>query len=153
MEVSHNKLVAVYKKQRGELKMCRTARGEGGRTHVSIVTALLGTVRMRLIERPLYSADQPSFTMSLRVVRTIPARGCRLIIPSDDASSASGRRCVWRRVRITSCGYVATDAVIFEMAEHRRIVLPVMGVSESRSVRTGVRRWQNQCVCTHGTRA
>lgn len=36
-------------------------------THVNIVTALFGTVRIRLTERPLYRALQPSFAINLRV--------------------------------------------------------------------------------------
>ena len=71
-------------------------------THVNIVTALLGTVRNRLIDSPLYNDVHPSFTINFRVVNIIPPRGCRLIIPSEDKSSAIGRRCVCIRVRTTS---------------------------------------------------
>ena len=35
---------------------------------------------------------------------------------------SKSRRCVCRRVRTTSCGYVATEAVIFATAEQMRIV-------------------------------
>jgi hypothetical protein len=63
-------------------------------THVSMVTALLGTVRRRLIDNPLYSPVQPSLRMSLVVVYMIPPRTCRLIMPSEDISSARGRRWV-----------------------------------------------------------
>ena len=61
-------------------------------THVSMVTALLGTVRRRLIDNPLYNPVQPSFRMSLAVVYIIPLCTCRLIMPSEDRSSARGRR-------------------------------------------------------------
>jgi len=55
------------------------------------------------------------------------------IIPSDDTSD-SGRRSVCNRVRITSWGYVAIEAVIFERAEHMRILSLESGLFESRSI-------------------
>ena len=45
-------------------------------------------------------------------------------------SSASGRLCVCNRVRTTSCGYVAIEAVIFAIAEQRRIARGGGGASE-----------------------
>ena len=54
-------------------------------THVNIVTALLGTVRNRLIDSPLYNDVHPSFAINFLVVYIIPPRRC-LIIPSEDKS-------------------------------------------------------------------
>ena len=71
-------------------------------THVNIVTALLGTVRSRLTDSPLYNDVHPSFAINFLVVYTIPPRGCCLIMPSEDKSSAINRRCVCIRVRTTS---------------------------------------------------
>ena len=71
-------------------------------THVNIVTALLGTVRNRLIDSPLYNDVHPSFTINFLVVYIMPPRGCCLTIPSEDRSSAINRRCVCIRVRMTS---------------------------------------------------
>lgn len=48
-------------------------------------------------------------------------------------SSANGRLWVCNRVRTTSCGYVAIEAVIFAIAEQRRIVRGVSGTSEEPS--------------------
>jgi hypothetical protein len=46
----------------------------GPTTHVAIVITLFGTVRIRLIDNPLYNAVQPSLTMIFLVVYTIPRR-------------------------------------------------------------------------------
>ena len=86
-----------------------------GRTHVNIVTALFGTVRMRLIESPLYRPRQPS---KCRIFLTVPTTPERL---RGGMLGSMRRRCVWRRVRMTSCGYVAIDAIIFDVAEQSRM--------------------------------
>jgi hypothetical protein len=44
-------------------------------THVNSVTALLGTVRMRFMDNPLYIAVHPSFLIIFVVVYIIPPRG------------------------------------------------------------------------------
>lgn len=102
--------------------------GEG--TYVSIVTALFGTVLIKFMLNPLYNPDQPSLTTIFLAVYIVPRRECRFTIPSDDMSSANGRFCVCNRVRTTSCGYVATEAVIFAMAEQRRMARGEIGASE-----------------------
>lgn len=102
-------------------------------THVSIVTALFGTVLIKFTLNPLYKPDQPSLTTILFAVWIVPRRECRFTIPSDDMSSASGRLWVCNRVRTTSCGYVAIDAVIFATAEQARMARGEIGVSEEPS--------------------
>lgn len=98
-----------------------------------MVTALFGTVLIKLILNPLYNPDQPSLTTIFFAVYIVPRLECRFTIPSDDMSSANGRLCVCNRVRTTSCGYVATEAVIFAIAEQRRMARGESGASEEPS--------------------
>lgn len=102
-------------------------------TYVSMVTALFGTVLSKFTLSPLYNPDQPSLITIFFAVYTTPRRECRFTIPSDDMSSDSGRFCVCNRVRTTSCGYVAIEAVIFAIAEQRRIARGASGTSERPS--------------------
>ena len=90
---------------------------------MSIVTALLGTVRTRLTDNPRYIARPPSLRMIVFAIMITP--GTRPWV-STDASLA--RRNVCRRVRRTSCGYVANVAVIFASDEQ-----PSIWVGESFS--------------------
>jgi hypothetical protein len=113
---------------------CET-RGERGHSHVSIVTALLGTVRKRLIDNPLYNPRQPSLVITFLKVPTTPACTfagvpCRVA----SASLAISRRWICKRVRMTSCGYVATEAIILDAPEHARIIADDKGASEFPSI-------------------
>ena len=81
---------------------------------MTIVTALFGTVRTKFTDKPRYSALHPSLMTIDLAVRIIPGVG------SPGIPLKSGFRSVCSRVRITSCGYVTTDAVIFDIAEHSR---------------------------------
>jgi hypothetical protein len=102
-------------------------------THDNIVTMLFGTVRNKLIDNPLYNDSQPSLTTIFLAVYIIPRRRWDLTMPSEEASSAKGRRWVCNRVRTTSCGYVAIEAVIFAMAEHMPMGQAVRGTVGSFS--------------------
>lgn len=108
-------------------------RTKGRSTYVSIVTALFGTVLNRFTLNPLYNPDQPSLITIFLAVWIAPRRECRFTIPSEDMSSANGRFWVCNRVRTTSCGYVAIEAVIFAIAEQVRIVRGGSGTSEEPS--------------------
>lgn len=117
----------------GKMALAERPRRKTKSTHVNIVTALLGTVRIKLTDNPLYNAVHPSFTMIFLVVYMTPRRVWALTIPSEEASSANGRRWVCNRVRTTSCGYVVIDAVILAIAEQRRMRLLLRGTSGSFS--------------------
>jgi hypothetical protein len=84
-------------------------------TYLTIVTALFGIVRRRLIDNPLYNAVQPSLAIIFLVVFMIPR--CKWVLTSEEAAKSS--RWVCSRVLITSCGYVATDAAIFARPEQK----------------------------------
>lgn len=145
----HQQLVSALPQNSGKRKHKR-------HTHVNIVTALLGTVRNRFTDKPRYNPVQPSFTTSFRTVYIIPPRltcrgfstnrasfeyilptrsadGYRFTIPSELTSSANGRLCVCSRVRITSCGYVAMDAVILDTALQIKMSRGVRGFPVSRA--------------------
>jgi hypothetical protein len=147
--VPHQHLVSARSQHRSQ-------HNKKAHTHVNIVTALLGTVRNRFTDKPLYSPVQPSFTTSFRTVYITPPRrtcrgsstnrasfeyrlptrfadGYRFTIPSELTSSASGRLCVCSRVRITSCGYVAMDAVILDTALQINISRGAKGLPVSRA--------------------
>lgn len=111
------------------MKVGRVWRG----AYVSIVTALLGTVLIKFMLSPLYNPDQPSLITIFFAVYIVPRLECCLTIPSDDMSSANGLFCVCNRVRTTSCGYVATEAVIFAIAEQTRMARGESGLSEGSS--------------------
>ena len=62
-------------------------------------------------------------------------------------------RCICKRVRITSCGYVAIEAVIFDIAEQIKILGVVRGPSDRDSVDGYIRqaRWDIE-MCTYERR-
>lgn len=68
-------------------------------THVSIVTALFGTVLTRFTDSPLYSARQPSCVTMCCVIRMSPRRSAVVSCPPFPLR---GRFSVWKRVRTTS---------------------------------------------------
>lgn len=115
----------------------------GDETHVNMVTALFGTVRKRLIDNPLYKPRHPSSRTIRRAAWTSPLYlfvsfdfGFEFALATPSAPTipmpfpGRNRRCICKRVRTTSWGYVAMEAVILEIAEHRRMVLVVRGAED-----------------------
>lgn len=90
---------------------------------MTIVTALFGTVRTRLTDSPRYSDRHPSLCTIVFAVLMIPGTFGRMWFVGDDLSISC--LCVCSRVRRTSWGYVAIDAVIFATAEQPRNSLGV----------------------------
>lgn len=106
------------------------------------MTALLGTVRTRFTDSPLYSPRHPSCrTMSVTVLIT-PARGWS-VITSPRRALLTILFCVWSRVRTTSCGYVVIEATIFDAAEQARNCL---GVRSSDEWRPGTTRHEHMAL-------
>lgn len=77
--------------------------------------------------------------MIFLVVYIIPRLVYDFTIPSGEVSLARGLRWVCSRVRTTSWGYVAIDAVIFATPEQNNIVLLLSGTSGFFSARITVR--------------
>lgn len=116
-------------------------------SYVNIVTALFGTVRTRFTDSPLYSPLQPSCRKISVTVLITPTRGC-CGTSSPLRAPLTILLCVCSRVRTTSCGYVVTEATIFDAAEQPRNCRGVKSSDELRRAQDLSCSYRGNCTPT-----